>query len=715
MVEKRVGAYEILKPLKVTSSARSYAAQHGYLKHKAIVTLFTGHKIDARYKDGCSGDLPAIIKQARYEASLEHPNIAKTYAVDITADGYIYVATASYKGESLEQRLRRQEKLTWQQAFDIAKQLFTALDYAHQHTIVHDNVKPSTVFITRKGLVKLLELGQSHLNLGAQHSTPTLWGSIAYMSPQKLLRAQRHSNDDIWSWAVIFYELLTRRQPFVHKDLGHLMQAIINDEPYALGQALEAKKPSATTATASTATETSDNHPPLALSQLITEILDAKGKGYVSSEIFNRLQQIGRKEQENSVSQPLAPHNLDAVLRPLWGCEDALQEIRRLLEQQHFLITLVAMGGTGKSHVLRHVAYERLIERNFKAGVYYLDLAAMRQSSEVAHALIALWRDDDAAIVSDAQPWRQVIHLFDDRCGEKGVCLLVLDNCEHLAITNELEFLLQATSSLFLLLGSRHTLGMEQEYSYRLPPLALPVDGSSLLDNPCYQLFVEGAGNHLHADRLAATEREAIVAISNFFAGLALGIFWAAAWSEELQPTQILDRLEHDDAFLKQPRAIPARYPSPWASCEASWQQLGAIEQHALSRLAIFPHTFSYTAASQVAAVTILMLKKLVTKSLVRFDAASERYHLHPLWQRFLSQCSVLSATETTDIAKKHSYFYGYCLEKMSSYSLEHYHQFVKLEQANIHQAQQWLRANNHALTPEERATLQRLNDFSQL
>ncbi len=154
-------------------------------------------------------------REARIVAGLEHPNICTIHEIGESADGRLYIAMPLYDGETLAERIDR-GPLAVDDAVQVAAQVARGLAKAHAAGIVHRDVKPSNVFITTDGVVKLLDFGIAKLAdaaLTATGATGPL-GTVAYMSPEQARGAAVDARSDIWSLGVVLYEMLAGRRPF---------------------------------------------------------------------------------------------------------------------------------------------------------------------------------------------------------------------------------------------------------------------------------------------------------------------------------------------------------------------------------------------------------------------------------------------------------------------------------------------------------------------
>ncbi|MEJ2614739.1 MAG: serine/threonine-protein kinase, partial [Ignavibacteriaceae bacterium] len=109
-----------------------------------------------------------FVHEAKAVSKLQHNNICTIHEINETEDGQLFICIDYYEGESLKERLKR-SKLELNEALDIALQICEGLKKAHEKNIIHRDIKPANIFITKDGIVKILDFGlakmkgQSHL------------------------------------------------------------------------------------------------------------------------------------------------------------------------------------------------------------------------------------------------------------------------------------------------------------------------------------------------------------------------------------------------------------------------------------------------------------------------------------------------------------------------------------------------------------------------
>jgi serine/threonine-protein kinase len=180
-------------------------------------------------------------EEARAASALDHPNICTIHDIGETAEGRQFIVMAAYQGETLRSRLDR-PPMPAPEALDIARQVARALAAAHERGIVHRDVKPDNIFVTREGVVKLLDFGLARMADHRMSGPGTMVGTVAYMSPEQVEGRRADSRSDVWALGVILFEALSGRRPFSAGTPGEVLDLIREREPdfAALGPAAAA-------------------------------------------------------------------------------------------------------------------------------------------------------------------------------------------------------------------------------------------------------------------------------------------------------------------------------------------------------------------------------------------------------------------------------------------------------------------------------------------
>jgi serine/threonine protein kinase/uncharacterized protein YecT (DUF1311 family) len=208
--------YELIRELGQGGMAAVYLA-----RHRATGRLVAIKAIRARYLDDADA-IKRFAREARTVAGLDHPNIIKTEAIRQIDDRAVAIIMEHAPGGTVRDRLREFGSLGAEDAESILRDVASALGYAHQHGIVHRDVKPENIFLdpTRRrallsdfGIARSIDPESGITLLGAALGTPQ------YMSPEQIDGQMVDGRSDIYSLGVLGWELLTGRRPWAGESL----------------------------------------------------------------------------------------------------------------------------------------------------------------------------------------------------------------------------------------------------------------------------------------------------------------------------------------------------------------------------------------------------------------------------------------------------------------------------------------------------------------
>lgn len=171
----------------------------------------------------------AFYAEAQAIGRLQHQNIVSVYDAGV-GDYEGYIVMEYVRGESLLDLLKAEKSLSVEKALKIAAQICHALDYAHGRNIIHRDVKPSNIMISQEGHVKVVDFGISILNSGDDQNSG-LMGTPSYMAPELIDGGAANQSSDLFSVAVLLYEMIVGELPFAGDDAHAVLYKIINSEP----------------------------------------------------------------------------------------------------------------------------------------------------------------------------------------------------------------------------------------------------------------------------------------------------------------------------------------------------------------------------------------------------------------------------------------------------------------------------------------------------
>lgn len=169
-------------------------------------------------------------REVQSAGKLNHPNIVTVYDVGRT-EGVAYMAMEFLEGKELREILDSGVVLPVEKVVHIAAQICDGLAFAHEHGIIHRDVKPANVMVMKNGMVKITDFGIAQVSSASRTMAGMVMGSPKYMSPEQVVGQTVDGRSDIFSLGVMLYEMLTGKTPFVGDNISAIMYQILNEEP----------------------------------------------------------------------------------------------------------------------------------------------------------------------------------------------------------------------------------------------------------------------------------------------------------------------------------------------------------------------------------------------------------------------------------------------------------------------------------------------------
>jgi hypothetical protein len=177
-----------------------------------------------------------FLREAQACARLSHPNIVTIH--DLGEDsGHLYIVMELLEGQELKQIIADQAPMSLPEKLSLMVQVCDGLAYAHEKGIIHRDIKPGNIFVTRAGVPKIVDFGIARI-AAAEHGltrTGLIMGTLRYMAPEQA-RGKADHRADIYSVGAVFYELLTYRPAFPGEDTMQILEQIRAEDPPALSE-----------------------------------------------------------------------------------------------------------------------------------------------------------------------------------------------------------------------------------------------------------------------------------------------------------------------------------------------------------------------------------------------------------------------------------------------------------------------------------------------
>src|SRR5882724_5037350 len=283
-------------------------------------------------------------REARAASALNHPNICTIHEI-ASHDGQWFIVMEFMDGDTLKHRIGGRP-LELEALLSIGTEIADALEVAHAQDIVHRDVKPVNIFVTKRGLTKVLDFGLAKMSAGQRPAgvpnsdSPTLlkdltmvgsmMGTVAYMSPEQVSGKPLDGRTDIFSFGVVLYEMATGRQPFERETTGSTFGAILYEAPI----------------------------PPVRLNRQLPSRLEAiinksleknrKLRYQSAAELRNDLQRLKRDTDSGRsvASRVITPVSIDAVISSLVS-DETVDDVRTVPTTGH--VGTAALGRPGRA------------------------------------------------------------------------------------------------------------------------------------------------------------------------------------------------------------------------------------------------------------------------------------------------------------------------------------------------------------------------------
>jgi non-specific serine/threonine protein kinase len=603
---RRISHYKIVEPIGAGGMGEVYLADDERLGRQVALKVLSEDALKDKNR------FQRFEREATAVSALNHPNILTIYDFQLE-DELHFFASEFVKGVTLRERLDG-GRLSIIESLEIAVQIASALQAAHDAGVIHRDIKPENVMIREDGYVKVLDFGLAKVaekvsdgqfeNARAQSfSLPgMIMGTVTYMSPEQARGSRVDQRSDIFSLAIVIYEMLAGRPPFHGESTTDVLAQIIrvdhrpitelrNDVPPDLERAIDkALKKKASERYQTVAEFCDDLKRALKQVEFSAELKRASDPSKVTTLISD--------ERAVTTARDVSRSYLPTELSPMVGREAEISELTELLiGRGNRLVTLTGIGGTGKTRLAQEMCLR--LEDKFADGFIFIRLSDVRDPLLVPAIIAQQARVQEIVGTPIDETLKDFLR---DRHS-----LLVLDNFEQ--IMDAAPFvaeLLSAARNISILVTSRERLHLQAEIEFNVPPLAAPeCDETVSLDEiakfDSVRLFVERARHVDTALELTQENAPAIAKICSMLDGLPLAIELAAARARVFSPSTILERLEARLAFLTGgARDLPERQQTIRATVEWSYELLNDEEKRLFRRLSVFASRFTPATAEAI-------------------------------------------------------------------------------------------------------------------
>jgi serine/threonine-protein kinase len=222
-----IGRYELIEKLGQGGMGAVYRARDTLL-HRIVAVKVIATSIDQNEELR-----ERFFREARAAGQLSHKNIITIHDLG-EHEGQPYLAMEYLQGQDLLARMQSPQRMSLRRRVDIAIEICEGLDFAHQHGVVHRDIKPANIFITDSGMVKILDFGLARLVTSELTRSNMMMGTINYMAPEQIRGEKIDHRADVFSTAVVLYELLSGRRAFDAESFAATLYKILQEFPEPL-------------------------------------------------------------------------------------------------------------------------------------------------------------------------------------------------------------------------------------------------------------------------------------------------------------------------------------------------------------------------------------------------------------------------------------------------------------------------------------------------
>jgi non-specific serine/threonine protein kinase len=599
--------YRLERELGVGGTATVYLAED--LKHSRNVAV----KV-LRSELAAAVGHERFLREITTTANLRHPNILPLFDSG-EEEGFLFYVMPFVEGESLRDRLEREGQLPMEDALGIADEVADALAYAHRTGVVHRDIKPENILL-ENGHAVVMDFGIANAVTSAGDERLTAVGMAIgtpqYMSPEQANGEPGDARTDLYALGCVTYEMLTGDPPFTGRSAVAVMARHAMDPV----PSVETVRPQAAGAVAA------------AIERALAK---SPADRYATAEEWREALTRSVQPSSRTTTSPRAFHKPPpAAATQLLGREADLAEAMERLANGSRVLTVTGYGGTGKTRFSMEL-FTRL-EGNYPGGAAFVSLASVTDPRELL-STVAIALD-----IAEAHG-RSALDALSTVIGDSRV-LLVLDNLEQvLDAAGDIAELAARCPELRILATSRAPLKIGAESEFPLPPLELPAgettEVETLLTCPSVALFVQRARKVQPGFELSEGNAAAVSEICRRLDGLPLALELAAARVRILEPSALLQRLDHAlDLLTSGDRDLPLRQRTLRTAISWSYSLLEPGEQRLLRCVSVFHEGWTFDAVEEVCYDegdryrALDELDSLVEKGLVRVVIPGVRYSL---------------------------------------------------------------------------------------
>ena len=221
MLPERFGRYEVIDEIGDGAMGRVYRAWDPAVNRVVAVKTV---KSEYLTRDTADEYLRRFRREAQSAGGLNHPAIVRVF--DLGDD---FLVMELVEGRTLHRLIREEGRLAPEKALLLLAPVADAVDHAHRAGIVHRDIKPANIMVDPGGQPKLMDFGVAKIEASVMTTAGQILGSPSYMSPEQIAGENVSSRSDLYSLAVVAYEMLTGQPPFQGKTITQVIYKVMHE------------------------------------------------------------------------------------------------------------------------------------------------------------------------------------------------------------------------------------------------------------------------------------------------------------------------------------------------------------------------------------------------------------------------------------------------------------------------------------------------------
>jgi tRNA A-37 threonylcarbamoyl transferase component Bud32 len=224
----KIGRYEVESLLGEGAMGSVFKARDPIIKRTVAIKTIKMQHFELESEKELF--LRRFANEAQVCGKLNHPNIVMLF--DLGTDGdEPFIAMEYLEGQTLDRVIRKRSRTDFSEVLLILEQVAEALDYAHEHGIVHRDIKPHNILITNTGVAKMMDFGIAKGGDAKMTRTGFFVGTPSYSSPEQISGESVDFRSDLFSFGVLAHELITGHIPFSGQNINSILYQVVNGQP----------------------------------------------------------------------------------------------------------------------------------------------------------------------------------------------------------------------------------------------------------------------------------------------------------------------------------------------------------------------------------------------------------------------------------------------------------------------------------------------------